>query len=93
MLATLNKWTPVMSFYCSVCNIQFADSHAAESHKASLRHKKRSGEAAREAVLYKKDEEVTVEDVMGLMRRKAQELGLQPWRELRYNPPGEETKP
>lgn len=76
-----------MSLYCSVCGIHFADSLAAESHKASLKHKKRSGEAAREAILYKKDDDVTVEDVMGLMQTKGKELGLIPWSELRYKVP------
>lgn len=76
-----------MSFYCSVCNIRFSDSHAAEVHKASLKHKRRSGESEMEERLYKKDEEVTVADVMALMQRSGAALELRPWAELRYEPP------
>lgn len=46
-------------------------------------HKKRSGELAQEQRQYGKDSDVTVADVDALMKRKAQEMGLRPWSELR----------
>lgn len=72
-------------FYCSVCDVAFSDSHAAEAHKASLKHKKKSGELEWEERHYKKDAEVTAEDVWALVRRKQAELELQPWAELRWS--------
>lgn len=82
-------------FYCSVCNIHFADSLAAESHKASMKHKKRSGEHAAELQQYKRDEDVTVEDVLELLERQRVALEVQPWSELRYKPqsPSKESHP
>ena len=70
-------------FYCSVCDIQFSDSHAAEAHKASLKHKKKSGELEWEQRHYKKDADVTPDDVWALVRRKQAELELLSWSELR----------
>lgn len=72
-----------MSFHCSTCGISFSDSLSAASHQASRMHKKRSGELAQEQRQYGKDSDVTVADVDALMKRKAQEMGLRPWSELR----------
>ncbi|KAK7196798.1 Zinc-finger of C2H2 type/Zinc-finger double-stranded RNA-binding [Novymonas esmeraldas] len=66
-------------FYCAVCDVVFSDSHAAEAHRASRRHKEKSGELAWEARQYKKDSEVTPEDVWALVRRKQVELGVPAW--------------
>ncbi|KPA78557.1 hypothetical protein ABB37_06157 [Leptomonas pyrrhocoris] len=73
-------------FYCSVCDVQFSDSHAAEAHKASLKHKKKSGELEWEARQYKRDADVTPKDVWALVRRKQAELELLPWGELKWSP-------
>ncbi|TPP53258.1 Zinc-finger double-stranded RNA-binding family protein [Leishmania donovani] len=73
------------SFYCPVCNIQFSDSHAAEAHKASRQHKRKSGELEWEAQQYKKDADVTPDDVWALVRRKQAELHVIPWSELKYS--------
>jgi hypothetical protein len=75
------------AFYCSVCDINFSDSHAAEAHKASLKHKKKTGELEWEQRQYKKDGDVTPEDVWALVRRKQAELALSPWEELRCSGP------
>ncbi|CAC9480574.1 conserved hypothetical protein [Leishmania infantum JPCM5] len=73
------------SFYCPVCNIQFSDSHAAEAHKASRQHKRKSGELEWEAQQYKKDADVTPDDVWALVRRKQAELHVIAWSELKYS--------
>ncbi|CBZ25584.1 conserved hypothetical protein [Leishmania mexicana MHOM/GT/2001/U1103] len=73
------------SFYCPVCGIQVSDSHAAEAHKASRQHKRKSGEIEWEARQYKKDADVTPDDVWALVRRKQAELQVIPWSELKYS--------
>ncbi|GET87788.1 hypothetical protein, conserved [Leishmania tarentolae] len=77
--------TDRFSFYCPVCDIQFSDSHAAEAHKVSRQHKRRSGELEWEARQYKRDADVTPDDVWALVRRKQAELQVIPWRELKYS--------
>ncbi|AIN97257.1 hypothetical protein LPMP_180760 [Leishmania panamensis] len=72
-------------FYCAVCNTQFSDSYAAEAHKASRKHKKRSGELEWEKQQYKKDADVTPDDVWALVRRKQVELQVIAWSELKYS--------
>ncbi|KAG5481046.1 hypothetical protein LSCM1_06722 [Leishmania martiniquensis] len=72
------------SFSCVVCGVQFSDSHAAEAHKSSQKHKKKSGELEWEAQQYKKDTDVTLDDVWALVRRKQAELQVTPWSELQY---------
>ncbi|ORC92668.1 uncharacterized protein TM35_000034210 [Trypanosoma theileri] len=81
---------PVGAFYCAVCDVHCGDAHAAERHRASLRHKKNSGEFEAERRAYKDDASVTAEDVMALVERKRLELGVIPWSQLRFN--DEETK-
>lgn len=72
-------------FYCSVCDVSFSDSHAADVHKASLKHKKKSGEWEWEERQYKKDADVTAADVWAVVRRKQVELDVRPWSELRWS--------
>ncbi|KAG5507613.1 hypothetical protein JKF63_06562 [Porcisia hertigi] len=75
--------TDRFSFYCEVCNIQFSGSHAAEAHKASRKHKLKSGELEWNERHYKKDVDVTPDDVWALVRRKQAELQVIPWSELK----------
>ncbi|KAH9589463.1 zinc finger protein [Trypanosoma melophagium] len=76
---------PVGAFYCPVCDVNCSDAHAAERHRASLRHKKKSGEFEAERRTYKDDASVTAEDIMALVERKRVELGVIPWSQLRVN--------
>ncbi|CCW61250.1 unnamed protein product [Phytomonas sp. EM1] len=73
-----------MPFFCSACNLRFTDSLSAAAHKASIKHKKKSGELALEQQKYKPDADVTVADVEALFRRCAEDLGLKSWSELRF---------
>ncbi|CCW69160.1 unnamed protein product [Phytomonas sp. Hart1] len=73
-----------MPFYCSACSLQFTDSLSAAAHKASIKHKKKSSEFDLEAKKYKPDADVTVGDVEALLQRRAEELGVKSWGELRY---------
>lgn len=77
--------TSISGFYCKVCNIEFSNSFAMAAHQASLKHKKKTGELAEEMRVYKKDADVTAADVMALVERKAAELELRRWSELRIN--------
>ncbi|CAG9572461.1 conserved hypothetical protein [Leishmania major strain Friedlin] len=77
--------TDCYSFYCPVCDIQFSDSQAAEAHKASRQHKRKSGELEWETRQYKKDADVTPDDVWALVRRKQAELHVIPWSELKHS--------
>lgn len=70
-------------FYCTTCDVHFSDSYAAEAHRASLKHKKKSGELDMEKRLYRNDGDVTPDDVWSLISRKQVELGLVSWREIR----------
>ncbi|KEG15179.1 Tcc44h21-2.6 [Trypanosoma grayi] len=72
------------AFYCASCNLYCSDSRSAEMHRASLKHKKKSGELEIERRLYGDDASVTVKDVMALVERKRVELGVVPWSELRF---------
>ncbi|KAG5481685.1 hypothetical protein CUR178_07038 [Leishmania enriettii] len=76
------------SFSCAVCGVHFSDSHAAEAHRSSRKHKKKSGELEWEARQYKADADVTPDDVWELVRRKQAELQVTPWFELKYSENG-----